>query len=121
GVPFIRPYGQEWEASEVVLSKPIPGIKPTMIARAGGLDQGNICLNLADAERRGISANILFLAGSAINSIKNSRGKADPQLGAEAMQQALDVHRSGEVRDAAAEEQVRALVAVAERKQLKAL
>ena len=53
GVPFIRPYGLEWEASEDVLTKPLPGIKPTMIARAGGLDQGNICLNLADAERRG--------------------------------------------------------------------
>jgi ribulose 1,5-bisphosphate carboxylase large subunit-like protein len=121
GTPFIRPYGAEWEASEAILSKPLPGIKPTMIARAGGLDQGNICLNLADAERRGISENILFLAGSAINSIKNARGKADPQLGAEAMRQALDVHRSGAVRDVAAEEQVRALVAVAERKQLKAL
>jgi ribulose-bisphosphate carboxylase large chain len=121
GAPFIRPYGGEWEASEATLSKPLPGIKPTMIARAGGLDQGNICLNLADAERRGISGNILFLAGSAINSIKNGRGKADPQLGAEAMRQALDVHRSGEVRDVAAEEQVRALAAVAERKQLKAL
>ena len=38
---------------------PLPGIRPTMIARAGGLDQGNIILNLADAERRGLSANIL--------------------------------------------------------------
>jgi ribulose 1,5-bisphosphate carboxylase large subunit-like protein len=121
GVPFIRPYGQEWEASEAVLSKPLPGIKPTMIARAGGLDQGNICLNLADAERRGISDNILFLAGSAINSIKNARGRADPQLGAEAMRQALEVHRSGDVRDLPIDGHLAAMVAAAERKQLKAL
>ena len=60
-------------------------IKPTMIARAGGLDQGNIILNLADAERRGLAANVLFLAGSAINSVKNARGRPDPRLGTEAM------------------------------------
>ncbi len=70
-----------------------------MIARAGGLDQGNIIPNLADAERRGRSANILFLAGSAINSVKNVQGRPDPRLGAEAMLQALEVHRSGELAD----------------------
>src|SRR5215831_17667344 len=36
GAPFLRPYGLEWEASEDVLTKPLPGIKPVMIARAGG-------------------------------------------------------------------------------------
>src|SRR6185503_13676859 len=97
GVPFIFPHGQEWLASEQTLTKPLPGIKPVMIARAGGLDQGNILLNLADAERRGLSEKILFLAGSAINSIKNAAGKPDPKLGAEAMQQALEVHRSGKL------------------------
>ena len=61
--------------SEAFLSRDLPGIKPTMIARAGGLDQGNIILNLVDAERRGLAANILFLAGSAINSIKNAQGR----------------------------------------------
>ena len=82
GAPYIRPYGQEWEASERVLSMPIPGIKPTMIARAGALDQGNIGLNLADAEKRGLSENVLFLAGSAINSIKNTaRAKPTPRSG----------------------------------------
>jgi len=121
GPPFIRPYGAEWEASEKTLTRPLPGIKPVMIARAGGLDQGNICLNLADAERRGLGENILFLAGSAINSIKNAKGKADPHLGAEAMQQALEVHRAGDVRDVPMEKHVQVLAAVAERKQLKAL
>src|SRR5207245_4116592 len=91
GTPFLRPYGLGWQASEEVLSRPLPGIKPTMIARAGSLDQGNICLNLVDAEKRGLSENILFLAGSAINSIKNAAGKADPKVGTEAMQQALEV------------------------------
>jgi ribulose-bisphosphate carboxylase large chain len=121
GAPFIRPYGAEWLASEDILSRPLPGIKPTMIARAGGLDQGNICLNLADAEKRGIEGNILFLAGSAINSIKNPQGKPDPKLGAEAMVQALSVHRSGELRNVPAEEHVRTLAALATRGRFKAL
>ena len=121
GTPFIYPYGDEWLASERVLTQPLPGIKPTMIARAGGLDQGNIILNLADAEQRGLSESILFLAGSAINSITNANGKPDPKLGAEAMQQALEVHRSGELRGVALEEHLAALVAFAERRKLKAL
>jgi ribulose-bisphosphate carboxylase large chain len=121
GTPFLRPYGLEWEASEEVLSRPLPGIKPVMIARAGGLDQGNICLNLADAEKRGLSPNILFLAGSAINSVKNPAGKPDPKVGAEAMQQALEVHRAGELHEVPADKQVAVLAGIAERKQFKAL
>jgi ribulose 1,5-bisphosphate carboxylase large subunit-like protein len=121
GPPFLRPYGLEWEASEEALSQPLPGIKPTMIARAGGLDQGNIGLNLADAEERGLAPNILFLAGSAINSIKDSAGNYNAQLGAEAMQHALDVHRSGELRGVSPEEHVTRLAAIAETKHLKAL
>lgn len=121
GAPFIRPYGQEWEASEEILSRPLPGLEPVMIARAGGLDQGNIGLNLADAERRGLSSHILFLAGSAINSIQNAHGKADPLLGAEAMQQALEVHRSGALRGVPMAENLRALIALAERQRLQAL
>jgi len=121
GTPFLRPYGLEWEASEEILSRPLPGIKPTMIARAGSLDQGNICLNLVDAEKRGLSDSILFLAGSAINSIKNSKGEADPKIGAEAMQQALEVHKSGELRAYPAERQVGVLVEIAQRKHYSAL
>jgi ribulose-bisphosphate carboxylase large chain len=121
GTPFIRPYGAEWEASEAILSRPLPGIKPTMIARAGGLDQGNIGLNLTDVENRGLSENVLYLAGSAINSIKKANGKADPQLGAEAMQQALEVHRSGALRDTPKDQHILELAALAEKKQLKAL
>jgi ribulose-bisphosphate carboxylase large chain len=121
GAPFIYPHGDEWLASERVLTAPLPGIKPTMIARAGGLDQGNIILNLADAEQRGLSEHILFLAGSAINSIKNAAGKPDPSLGAEAMHQALEVYRSGEWRDAASEDHVRALMALSQRRGLNAL
>jgi ribulose-bisphosphate carboxylase large chain len=121
GAPFLRPYGLEWEASEEALTRPLPGVRPVMIARAGGLDQGNIGLNLADVERRGLGDGVLFLAGSAINSVKNARGEYDPKLGAEAMQQALDVHRSGELREVSAERHAAALLGVAERKGLKAL
>jgi ribulose 1,5-bisphosphate carboxylase large subunit-like protein len=121
GMPFLRPYGLEWEASEQVLTQPLADIKPVMIARAGGLDQGNICMNLADVEARDISENVLFLAGSAINSIKNTHGKYDPKLGAEAMQQALNVHRTGEVRDVPRDKQAATLLDIARRKQLTAL
>lgn len=114
GAPFLRPYGDEWRASEAVLQKSLPGIRPTMIVRAGGLDQGNICMNLADAEERGLSSGVLFLAGSAINSIKNSEGRADPQVGAAAMQQALEVHRSGDLRKIPMADQVRALTRLSE-------
>ena len=98
GSPFIRPYGAEWHASEAALTRPIPGINPTMITRAGALDQGNIILNLEDLESTGNAQNVLFLAGSAINSIKGTNGKPDPRIGLEAMIQAIDIHRSGELK-----------------------
>jgi ribulose-bisphosphate carboxylase large chain len=109
GTPFLKPYGDEWLASESALTRPLAGINPVMIARAGALDQGNIGLNLADAERRGLQDDILFLAGSAINSIKDRTGKADPRLGAAAMLQAVDVHRSGALRDVSMQDHLQAL------------
>ena len=121
GTPFIYPYGDEWLASERVLTQPLAGLRPTMIARAGGLDQGNIILNLQDAEKRGLGEHILFLAGSAINSIKNGSGRPDPKLGAEAMGQALEVHRAGELKGASTDEHLAALIALAERQKLSAL
>ncbi len=122
GPPFIRPYGAAWEASERVLTSPLPGaIRPTMIARAGGLDQGNIIMNLQDARRRGLTSEILLLAGSAINSIRNPRGQADPVYGAEAMQQALEVHRSGTLDDTPIDTQTRALMEIARSNKLMAL
>jgi ribulose-bisphosphate carboxylase large chain len=121
GVPFLRPYGAEWEASERALTRKLPGIRPTMLVRAGGLDQGNIIPNLVDAEERGILAQVLFLAGSAINSVCNAAGCADPRLGAEAMLQALQVHRSGDLRDTPLDGHIAALAAVARSKHLTAL
>ena len=99
----------------------MPEIKPTTIVRAGALDQGNIGLNLADAEKRGLTKSVLFLAGSAINSIKNSSGKPHPRLGAEAMIQAIDVHRSGELRDLPDEQHLSHLIQLADRKNLNSL
>jgi ribulose-bisphosphate carboxylase large chain len=121
GTPFLLPYGQEWEASEEILARPLPGINPTMIVRAGALDQGNIILNLADAERRGITDKVLFLAGSAINSIKNAKGKPDPALGALAMTQALEAHRSGALADVPVKKHLYALARLARDKKLAAL
>jgi len=121
GPPFLKPYGQEWVASEEVLTRRLPGLNETMIVRAGGLDQGNIGLNLAELEGRGQIEQALFLAGSAINSIKNRQGRPDPKLGAEAMTEALEVYRSGELREVAPDQHVSALAALAERNQLRAL
>jgi len=118
GAPFLRPYGDEWLASEAALSRPLPGIRATMLVRAGALDQGNIGLNLADAEARGLGENILFLAGSAINSLKRPDGTVAAQLGIDAMLQAIDVHQSGELRGISAEEHLPALAAVARRRHL---
>ena len=101
GSPYIRPYGAEWRASEEALTRPVAGINPTMITRAGGLDQGNLILNLQDLESKGIAQNVLFLAGSAINTIKDKGGKPDPRIGLDAMLQAIEVHRSGELKDVA--------------------
>ena len=121
GTPFLKPYGAEWEASEQVLSMPLPGIKPTTIVRAGALDQGNIGLNLTDAESRGLRDGVMFLAGSAINSIKDAKGRPNAKLGVEAMMQAVEVYRSGELRDVPAELHARELAALAERQQLTSL
>jgi len=63
----------------------------------------------------------MFLAGSAINSIKDASGRADPRIGAEAMLQALEIHRSGELREVAPDRHVAALAAVARRRQSKSL
>lgn len=122
GPPMIRPFGDEWLASEAALTRPLPGgIKPTMIARAGALDQGNLILNLQDVERRGLTPNVLFLAGSAINSIKNAKGEADPRLGTEAMEQALAVHRSGRLADVSIDDHLMALADLARSEGLSAL
>ena len=121
GKPFLMPYGEEWVASEQTLSKPLPGIKPTMIVRAGALDQGNIGLNLSDAERRGLTGHVLFLAGSAINSIKDKKGRPNPQLGTEAMLQALAVHEAGDLSGLPDREHLSALVALAKKQRLSAL
>lgn len=121
GPPFIRPYGAEWRASEDALTRPIEGIRPAMITRAGALDQGNLILNLQDVERRGIAQDVLFLAGSAINSIKNASGEADPKLGLEAVLQTIEVHRSGELGDVPIDDHLDALAALARRRNYKAL
>lgn len=118
GVPFLKPYGMEWLASELMLTKEMAGIHPTMVVRAGALDQGNIGLNLADVTARQMQENVLFLAGSAINSIKNVYGKADPQLGAAAMRQAIDLYQTGCLGDVPAETYVQTLYQVASEKKL---
>ena len=63
----------------------------------------------------------MFLAGSAINSIKDANGKPNPKLGAEAMEQAIEVHRGGELCGVPAAEHLAALIALANRKELLAL
>jgi len=121
GTPFLKPYGREWKASEDILAKKIPGIHPTTIVRAGSLDQGNIGLNLADIEERSLVSHVLFLAGSAINSIRDQNGNPSPALGAEAMQQAIDVYYSGDLAGVPQDVYLLALMDIAKAKNLSAL
>ena len=121
GDPYIKPYGREWTASEKMLSKEIPGIKSTTIVRAGGLDQGNISLNLEDTENRNISKEVLFLAGSAINSIKDKNGKPDPKIGTTAMIQAIEVYKSGILPEKTQKKQLTILKSIAEERDMKEL
>jgi ribulose 1,5-bisphosphate carboxylase large subunit-like protein len=95
GKSLLRPFGTEWRECEKALSMPLAGHAPVMMARAGGLDQGNIIINLLDVAKGAGTGNYLFLAGSAIYGIKNEHGDYDPMLGAEAMRQALHVARDG--------------------------
>ncbi len=122
-LPLLRPQGLEWRKCEEALSKPLGHIKPTMIARAGGLDQGNIILNLVDASKYLPKGQVLYLAGSAINSLVGCDGKADPTLGAQAMREALALWQSGEAPEYVTDPlgHVRALYEVAQTKGLKAL
>ena len=98
GENFLRPTGLEWRKCEEALSRPAAGHPAVMMARAGGLDQGNIIQNLMDAKECGDVGNYLFLAGSAINGIKNRNGRYDPKLGAAAMSQALNLFRKNDVK-----------------------
>ena len=92
-LPLLRPYGREWEASERVLTKPLGKHKPVMVVRAGGLDQGNIILNLHDIKKRAYDeSNFLMLAGSAINEWRDEEGKYSPKGGAMAMEQAIEIY-----------------------------
>ncbi|TKJ47109.1 hypothetical protein CEE34_05530 [Candidatus Aerophobetes bacterium Ae_b3a] len=94
-VPLLRPYGREWEASERVLTKSLGKHKPVMVARAGGLDQGNIILNLHDIKKRAYhESNFLMLAGSAINEWRDETGRYNPKGGAMAMEQAIEIYEN---------------------------
>jgi ribulose-bisphosphate carboxylase large chain len=104
-----------------VLLAPVSGIAPTMISRAGALDQGNIAANLHDTARRGITDQVLFLAGSAFNSIKNEAGEADAALAVAAMQQAIEIHRAGHLDGVHYDEHLGRLVTIARRDGLEEL
>jgi hypothetical protein len=87
---YLRPIGLEFEKSEQMLTGPLGKHKSVMATRAGGLDQGNIILNLADIVQRGLDPkNYHFMAGSAINGWKNPDGSYNPKKGALAMEQAV--------------------------------
>ena len=101
GSPLLRPQGLEWRKCEDVLSRPMGRIKPVMVTRAGGLDQGNIIMNLVDAGHSLPPGQVMYLAGSAINSIRNGRGEPDAALGARAMREAIELWRAGDAPDEA--------------------
>jgi ribulose-bisphosphate carboxylase large chain len=87
---YLRPTGLEFEMSEKTLTMPLGKHKPVMATRAGGLDQGNIIINLQDIKDKGLDPrNYHFMAGSAINGWKNPDGSYNPKNGAKAMEQAV--------------------------------
>ncbi|MAE62757.1 MAG: hypothetical protein CMJ18_00675 [Phycisphaeraceae bacterium] len=86
---MLRPSGREWRECEKVLSGPLGDHPPVMIARSGGLDQGNIIPNLADIAAGAGIGNYLFLSGTAITGVKNRQGEYDAEVGTEAMRQVL--------------------------------
>lgn len=87
---YLRPTGLEFKMSEKVLTMLLGNHKPVMVTRAGGLDQGNIVLNLEDILSRGADPrNYHFMAGSAINGWKDKNGSYNPKKGAKAMEQAV--------------------------------
>jgi ribulose-bisphosphate carboxylase large chain len=114
GAPLLRPSGLEWRNCEAALTRPLGHLRPVMVARAGGLDQGNIIFNLRDAAESGLGDGVLYLAGSAINSVKDASGRASPELGAAAMMEAVEAYTSGEVTGQDAGNHVRELWAWAE-------
>jgi ribulose 1,5-bisphosphate carboxylase large subunit-like protein len=99
GRSLLRPHGLEWRKCEEMLTKPLGSKPAVMIARAGGLDQGNIIQNLLDIEKCGDIRNYLFLAGSAINTIKDETGHYDPSIGAKAMDQIVEIYEKNIFRD----------------------
>jgi ribulose-bisphosphate carboxylase large chain len=101
GIGLLRPFGLEWRQCERVLGGPLGKHPPVMVTRAGGLDQGNIIPNLIDVTSGAGASQYLFLAGSAINGIKNDTGVYDSSLGAEAMRQAVQIYREGVFPEAA--------------------
>jgi ribulose 1,5-bisphosphate carboxylase large subunit-like protein len=121
--PLLRPQGLEWRKCEEALTKPVGHIKPVMIARAGGLDQGNIILNLEDVAKTLPAGQALYLAGSAINSILDADGHPDAKLGAQAMREAVNVWQSGEAVSLgqSPDGHARALYALAQSRHLTAL
>jgi len=121
GPPLLRPFGREWLNCEAELTRPMGHIKPAMISRAGGLDQGNIILNLRDASERGYGDGVLYLAGSAINSIKDASGMPSSELGSEAMLQAVEAFYSGDVAGEDPQTHVRELYDYAEGRGKRAL
>jgi hypothetical protein len=76
---------------------------------------------MVDVERRGIASQVLFLAGSAINSIKDAHGRSEPKIGTEAMHQAIEIHRTGELTHVPPERHVATLQKIARSRGLKSL
>ena len=120
GHAFPAPYGAEWVASEETLTRVLPGIRPTMIARAGGLDQGNIILNLADAERPRSSRHpVPGRLGDQLD--QESQRPARPTAGHRGHAPGPGCPSFNELRGTPVAEHVRVLASVAQRRNLHAL
>lgn len=90
---YLRPLSWQRPQVEAALTETLGALRPTICVRAGGLDQGNLLLNLHECKNQ--PENYLFLMGSAINSIKNKTGSYDTIIAMTAIRDIISIFRTG--------------------------
>ena len=78
GFGLLRPFGLEWRKCEEILSCPLGGHPAVMMARAGGLDQGNVITNLLDMEKKRRRGELSASGGLRHKRHKERRGRIRP-------------------------------------------
>ena len=122
GSPFIRPYGAEWRASEEALTRPIAGHQPDHDHPRRRARPGQHHPQPRRTWKRRGSPRT-SCSWPARRSTRSRERTASPTRasGWRRCIQAIEVHRSGELKGTPIDEHLAALAALAERKKLAAL